>query len=83
MGIYVPGGNNGDLSSQVQHQAAKEAAIIHFIEATTIQIYANLVSKLQGPIPQQFIEAANQAKIAAPYLAEALGMIHIEHKEEK
>ena len=60
-----------------QQAQAAQAHITHFIHMTAIAIYGQLVAQSSADSPEELRVAAARANAAAPFLAEALGMVKL------
>ena len=65
-----------------QMAAAQRADNERFIRATAMQVYAQFIANTCNPNSVVYRDLARQAVEAAPYLAEALGMVTLEKKGE-
>lgn len=69
---------NLDLGKLAQAEQARQSAINTFVMNTSQHIYAQLLCRQQDVTPDVLRACAQNAKLAAPYLAEAYGLIKIE-----
>lgn len=76
MDLVLPDGERG-FQDMAKQKAISEAMVGQFIEMTAMSIYAYEVVSQQVNNVVDLRKAAEKAKNAAPFLAEALGKIQI------
>ena len=65
-----------------QKARAAQAQITQFVHLTAMHVYGHLAANAVSRDPESLRALAQQAKDAAPYLAEAFGMVQVHVKPQ-